>query len=76
MLANKHPNVKPSVKLGLKNTNKFNNSENLNCANWYDKGPHAIVTTAYKQAMMPFRAILLTVNRLFNLSIKFRPIPF
>ena len=32
-LANKHPNVKPTVKLGLKNTNRFSSSENLNCMN-------------------------------------------
>ena len=31
--ANKHPIVRPTVKLGLKNTSKFNSSENLNCMN-------------------------------------------
>lgn len=72
-LANKQPNVKPTVKLGLKKTNKFRSSENLNCMNSYESGPQAIVITAYTAAIMPLRAIFLTL-KYFSL-IKFDPIP-
>ena len=72
-LANKHPIVRPTVKLGLKNTNKLSSSENLNCMNSYESGPQAIVITAYIAAMIPFNAMFLTLKYLL---IKFGPIPF
>ena len=71
-LANKQPIVRPTVKLGLKNTNKLSSSENLNCMNSYESGPQAIVITAYIAAMIPFNAMFLTLKYLL---IKFGPIP-